>query len=380
MTRGILTSFACFLAILLSSSGCYLQTNVSLIYTGKSLGVLGNTRFQQEHDLLAQRAIEDSLDLKLVSHLCWRAKGITIFLPSDEPEADELARILARQGEWEYRGRFPALRTDHVLIFQDPDELEIDMIQILLEHKSTARNFPDLQHSSVQLFETEILGDMDAMIVVEDGAEWPVHIDHWTEGEINRVDFGKDSRIFELPYNFGTFGVRAAIFDSIDAGQPTLTIKADLGHRNGEFDLPTPERARLDFRGLSQLGYEFLVPYEFELGLGANLLYDVRHRFPDIRMLATNVSTGTDLLEPFALKEMGPVRVGLLGLVDPLLEVNLPGFVLEDFTFKPLHKAVEEAIDSLREAGADLIIALSNMSPSQNAALAEQVAGIHLIV
>src|SRR5512139_1066949 len=67
------------------------ETRVSLVYTGRSLGALGVLRAQDEHELLTEQALAEGLEFKLVSHAAWRAPGVTVFLPSTEPEGDELA-------------------------------------------------------------------------------------------------------------------------------------------------------------------------------------------------------------------------------------------------------------------------------------------------
>ena len=88
-------------ALTLPSEGLDHYSNVLFYYTGKSFGVLGNMRSQREHELATEYAIDNQIKFKLVSHACWRAKGLTIFLPSDEPVGDELEAILKAKNEWE---------------------------------------------------------------------------------------------------------------------------------------------------------------------------------------------------------------------------------------------------------------------------------------
>ena len=54
------------------------QKGLSLIYTGRSLGALGALRSQDEHELLTERANQQRIPFKLVSHACWRAPGLAI--------------------------------------------------------------------------------------------------------------------------------------------------------------------------------------------------------------------------------------------------------------------------------------------------------------
>src|SRR5512135_948667 len=93
----------CLLLFSLVATGAAAQARagdlrVSLVYTGRSLGALGVLRAQEEHELITEQANAEQLPFKLVSHACWRAPGITIFLPTDEPEGDELPALLAARG------------------------------------------------------------------------------------------------------------------------------------------------------------------------------------------------------------------------------------------------------------------------------------------
>jgi len=164
----------------------------SLLYTGKSLGVLGNTRFQSEHELATEYAIEKEVLFKLVSHACWRSKGLTIFLPSDEPDGHELDLILQERKNWEVIESYPALKTNNVVMFRDPDRLDFDMLGIVLKNERTKRTFPEMKEINVRLYRTVIEEDKECFIVEEENAIWPAQQHHWAIGEINRLDYGKN--------------------------------------------------------------------------------------------------------------------------------------------------------------------------------------------
>ena len=356
---------------------------VTFLYTGKSLGVLGNTRFQKEHELLTEQAIKSSIEFKLVSHACWRGKGVTIFLPSDEPEGGELELILAKRDQWEYQGHLEAIRSENVVLYQDPERDQSDMLDMILRNENASKEFPDLEMSYVEVYKTQILDDMKVLIVQEPEMVWPSHIDHWEIGEINRVDFGKESRLFELPINFGTFSSRATILKNI-AQDSSLTdskiIKVDLGHRNGDFNLSPTDRIHLDYHGLKLLDYEFVVPYEFELSMGLQTLQELKLKFPEIELIASNVTTtSNDVFKKSHIYEINGIKIGMLGLVDPNIELNLPREILNEFEFLPLFPSVEKIVSELYDQNVDLVIAFSNMSADQNALLGERVKGLQVI-
>ncbi len=144
----------------------------------------------------------------------------------------------------------------------------------------------------------------------------------------------------------------------------------------------TPDdRARLDYATLSELGYSFVVPHEFALGLGAARLASIRSQFPVLHFLAANVRAADSLLmSATAILDLGGARIGFFGIVNPSTRLQLPRVTLDDFTFAPFVEAAQRAVDELQQAGVAAIIALSNLDPPDNARLAQTVAGIDAVV
>ncbi len=360
----------------------YPRKKVSFIYSGKSLGALGNIRFQKEHELLTEMAIRDSIGFELVSHACWRSKGVTIFMPSREPAENELELILVNRPQWEDLGNIEAIRSDHVLLFQDPNRGKQDMLEMIRAHPGVKEDYPDFRSARVRIFRTEILKKTEALIVVEQNPIWPSSIEHWKIGEVNRVDFGKTSRLFELPYNFGAIESRSTVIQKLRSESNTdTTILVDMGHRNGDFNISQIERAIVDFAGLDYLDYQLVVPYEFELSMGGNSLKNLLELYPSLEFIATNIDTDIpDLTKKHKIVKIDSTKIGILGLVDPLLKVNLAGSVLKNIKLLDPFTAAINEIKKLNRAGVNLIVAFTNMSPSDNARLSEQVKGIHIII
>ena len=312
-----------------SGNGAKQIASFSILYTGKSLGILGKTRFQNEHELVTEHAIRNEIKFKLVSHACWRSKGLTVFLPSDEPEGHELDLILKERKNWETLEAYPAIRTNNVVLFRDPDRIEIDMLDIVLQHEQVKRAYPEIEKIQVRIYRTVIDEDKECFIVEEPGAVWPQNQKHWTLGEVNRVDFGKEGRMFELPSNQGNFDSRISVLKHLEEeikDEKTMVLKIDLGHRNGDFDVSASQRATADLQGLSRLGYNMLVPYEFELSLGSENIRELKKKNPDVIWLASNItSTDTTLFSPYEIFELEGIQLGFIGLVEPKLATNLPG-------------------------------------------------------
>lgn len=355
----------------------------SVIYTGRSLGALGVRRAQDEHELLTEQANADGVPFKLVSHLAWRAPGIVILFPGQEPDGSELPFVLAERSKAERLESVPALISANVLLVQDPWRAEPDLLAMLERNPRRATDFPDLVPTRVTVSRLRTLTDQRVVIVELPGAVWPADSSGWATGDMNRVDL-LDSRLFELPLNLGQIGPRATLLRRMRGEAATtagLVITADLGHQQGDLDLLPPDRARLDFTALDRLGYDAVVPYEFELSLGGRVLDSLRRGFPRLPLLAANVrAKDSTLFTPSRVIEAGPLRVGLIGLVNAHVRDLLPRGPLRDFTFEPPAAAATREVRRLRAEGVTSIVLLSNLDASDNAAIAQEVTGIDAIV
>jgi NAD(P)-dependent dehydrogenase (short-subunit alcohol dehydrogenase family) len=357
---------------------------VSIIYTGKSLGALGVLRAQQEHELLTEQANAREVPFKLVSHPAWRLPGFAIFQTSEAPHGDELPEILAARDTIEQLDSVPALRSENVLIVQDPWREGANLLQWIEENPRTRVEFPDLRRTVVRMRRMRTHRDDRAMIVEEYGAEWAADSNKWHMGEMNRIDVGEDTRVFELPMNLGEIGPRHTVINALLADTVStadLVILADLGERGGDLGATQENRAQLDYTTLRELGYSLSVPFEFELSLGAAGLRQVRDEFPGMAFLAANVRAEDSLLfTPHQVVQVEAVRIGLFGLVNPTVREQLPRSILDDFTFEDYQDAAQRAVKELRAAGAHVIVALSNLDPPDNAALAQGIVGIDVVV
>jgi len=358
-------------------------SRISIVYTGRSLGALGVRRAQDEHELLTERAVADSIPFKLVSHLAWRAPGIVVFLPSEEPQGDELSFTIAHRAEAEPLDSVRALVSSNVMLLQDPWRPEPDLVAMINQNPRRHFDFPDLVETHVRALRLRSPREDRIIIVEQPGAIWPEDPAVWTLGEVNRVDIA-DTRLFELPLNLGELGPRATLLrsarDSASA-QSGLVLTVDLGHQDGDLGMSRSARARLDFAALQKLAYGTVVPFEFELALGAALLDSLRHEFPQINLMAANVrAADTTLFQASRIVTQGGVRLGLIGLVNRVVRDRLPREALADFTFEPPAVAARREVTRLRRAGASAIVVLSNMDASDNAQLSQEVSGIDAII
>src|SRR6266704_5242328 len=77
-------------------------------------------------------------------------------------------------------------------------------------------------------------------------------------------------------------------------------------------------------------------------------------------------------------RQVGTLTVGLFGLLTPeTAKLSSPGSTV---TFAPVVPTAKTAVEALRQAGADVIIALTHLSIAEDRALAQQVPGISVIL
>lgn len=353
---------------------------VSIIYTGKSLGALGVQREQEEHELVTEQANSESLSFKLVSHKCWRAPGLTIFLPSDEPRGDELPSILAGLDSAEIYTNVPALRSKNVLLVQEPKRPYPDMLAMAQRNPRQVRDFAELKPTTVTLYRLRVPQGERAYVVEEAEAHWPMNDNHWTIGEVNRVDIGEGGRLFELPYNQGELSIRSKLIQNLKAELATDPIIIDLGTRDGDFGLSREHRAKLDFLALNHIGYQLSVPYSFELALGVKGLQEIKNAFPSLTLLAANLTCAdTTLFTPSILLERHKIKLGFIGIVEPSLKGDLAKR-LKEFTILPPQNVLANEIIKLQQAGAQIIILLSNAQSVHHTQISEHFAGLDIIL
>jgi 2',3'-cyclic-nucleotide 2'-phosphodiesterase (5'-nucleotidase family) len=119
--------------------------------------------------------------------------------------------------------------------------------------------------------------------------------------------------------------------------------------------------------------------HEFDFGPEITQLRIGESKFP---WLGTNV-LGADG-KPFGgavatlIRQVGPLSIGFFGLLTPdTTYLSSPG---AGVTFTPVMPAAQAAVATLRQAGADVIVALTHLTIAEDRQLASQVPGISLIL
>lgn len=107
-------------------------------------------------------------------------------------------------------------------------------------------------------------------------------------------------------------------------------------------------------------------------------------RAAGVRLLAANVKhhpSGTLLAEPFFLRSVGQVKVGVLGLAYPNTPLTTASKNVRDLEYDPdSASVVGRYLPEMRSAGAEVVVVLSHLGLSADKTLAESVQGIDVIV
>ncbi|MCD4786421.1 MAG: bifunctional metallophosphatase/5'-nucleotidase [Candidatus Eremiobacteraeota bacterium] len=134
---------------------------------------------------------------------------------------------------------------------------------------------------------------------------------------------------------------------------------------------------------MNQIGYDAMTVGNHDLDLGRLALENIaeRARFP---ILSANLidKTPGDLkkVKPYMFKQVGDLKVGILGLTTPDTATMLVKEDRDKIAFASVEATAKKHIPEMRDDGADLIVVLSHLGIEKDRELAGKVDGIDVIV
>ncbi len=128
---------------------------------------------------------------------------------------------------------------------------------------------------------------------------------------------------------------------------------------------------------MNAMGFDAMVVgnHEFDFGKAVLIERAKEAKFP---ILAANV-VGLDVLKPYTVKEVGGVKVGIIGVVTEDTPAATHPNNVEGLKFLPVAGTVERYIDELKDK-TEIIIVLSHLGYNADMTLANSVKGIDVIV
>lgn len=166
-----------------------------------------------------------------------------------------------------------------------------------------------------------------------------------------------------------------------DVGREKVLL-LDAGDTFGDTLIAAKTKGRALIDAMNSIGYDAMVIGNHEVDFIAGTLRSrmAEAKFP---LLAANMlaqSSAELFAKPYVIKEVGGIKIGILGLAYPYTAYTTAKKNLEGVRFVDAQNTAARYIPILRRDGAQLIIALTHLGLSADKQLAEQVSGIDVIV
>jgi len=162
----------------------------------------------------------------------------------------------------------------------------------------------------------------------------------------------------------------------LDAGD---TLAIDYFSRESERE-KARKRAEVVLQLYEKIGYDALNIGDTDLGLGVEYLRNLQKNLK-IPFLSANLKdkkTKKPIFTPYLIKEIGGIKIGVLGLITDEISPNIQKELKNDFIENP-NKAAKETINRLM-ASCDHIIALTHLTPLEIESLAKEVPRLSIII
>jgi 5'-nucleotidase len=198
------------------------------------------------------------------------------------------------------------------------------------------------------------------------------HLESWTGWEKDL----KDKKV-------GGLDRLAAQIEKARAGvNAENVLLLDAGDTIGDTGVAAETEGRAVIETMNRMRYDAMVIGNHEPDFTAGKLLEriKEARFP---VLAANIAGKTDgklFTEPYLIKTIGGVRVGILGVAYPNTPLTTAKKNVENLTFREAVETAREYVPRMRKEGAEIVIALTHLGLGADKNLAEKVEGIDIIV
>ncbi len=133
---------------------------------------------------------------------------------------------------------------------------------------------------------------------------------------------------------------------------------------------------------MNAVAVDIAVPGNHEYDFGAAIAVErfAASKFPWIcsNVFTADATTIAPGLAASGIRQIGDYKIGFFGLLTP--EAARLTFGARDYTFRPPVEVAREQVKALRDAGADMIVALTHLDIADDLRVARQVRGIDLIL
>ena len=179
----------------------------------------------------------------------------------------------------------------------------------------------------------------------------------------------------------GGFDRIAAVVKQVRAEAPNVLL-LDAGDALGDTMIADLTKGRAILELMNAVGYDALSIGNHEPDFTAAALREwiAGAKFPVLAANVTERATGKLFTKPYVVREIGGVKVGILGLAYPNTPLTTGKKNVEDVEFGPAVEAAQRFIPEMKRDGAQLIVALTHLGLGADKKLAEAVPEIDVIV
>ena len=165
-----------------------------------------------------------------------------------------------------------------------------------------------------------------------------------------------------------------SLFDSVKAENPNGTLILDGGDLIQGGAVAALSEGRAFPAIVRQMGYDFLIPGNWEVVYGMSTMMDVLNDY-NAPVIAANMfdeKTGESLFPPYFVKEIHGVKLGFISYNDPEIPVRQNPSFSKGMRFEQVHHNLEDLINELKdEQGVDVLFLVTHIGLSKQKHLAD---------
>jgi len=140
-------------------------------------------------------------------------------------------------------------------------------------------------------------------------------------------------------------------------------------------------RTDLYMKTYNLMGYDAFTPGELDFFFGVDYVVQMSKQanFPFLAANLIDPKSGNPIFQPYVIKEMPGIKVGLLGLLSRRYPLGPPGGKEKYSLADPIETA-QQIVPQLKEKKCQVIAVLAHMDDDEKGLLAKAVPGIHFVL
>lgn len=184
----------------------------------------------------------------------------------------------------------------------------------------------------------------------------------------------------EYVENVGGFSRIATLVNELRAARPGEVLFVDGGDTIQGSGPAAWTEGQVVVEPLNALGLDLAIPGNWSVAYGAQAWRQRAEEF-NYSMIAANMldlKTGKPLFEPYLIKEINGVRIGMIGFTEPEIGTRQPPHLSAGLSFQA-EEVLQPLVDELREErNVDVVVLATHIGLPKAVALAENLEGVDI--